>query len=258
MTLKSQFHRYAETLASLPSNFADVMGLPHQLRMTGDHRHEVFYAPFDHVTTSARIVLVGITPGRTQAVEAIAVARRALLDGTPHDQAAAAAKVAASFSGPLRKNLVEILDHVGVADRLNIPTTGALWSSHAHLVHFTSALRYPVFENGKDFSGGGLMRSRFLVSEVESWFATECRVLTGAMFVPLGSAALAACQHMVTRGDLRATQILEGMPHPSGANAERIAYFLGRKPRSSLSAKTRADRLDAGRAIALKRVEGWS
>ena len=38
------------------------------------------------------------------------------------------------------------------------------------------------------------------------------------------------------------------IPHPSGANAERIAYFLGQKPRDRLSAKTDPTRIDAARA----------
>ncbi len=35
-----------------------------------------------------------------------------------------------------------------------------------------------------------------------------------------------------------------------GTNAERIAYFLGRKPRALLSTKTNAERIDTDRARA--------
>jgi hypothetical protein len=48
-------------------------------------------------------------------------------------------------------------------------------------------------------------------------------------------------------GKLDPARVLEGLPHPSGANAERIAYFLGRKPREMLSAKTSAASIDAAR-----------
>jgi hypothetical protein len=34
------------------------------------------------------------------------------------------------------------------------------------------------------------------------------------------------------------------LPHPSGANGERIAYFTGRKPRAQLSSRTNALSLD--------------
>lgn len=42
--------------------------------------------------------------------------------------------------------------------------------------------------------------------------------------------------------------------HPSGANAERIAYFLGRKSRSALSAKTNPDKLDRAREEMIRKV----
>jgi hypothetical protein len=258
MSMNSLFDKYANTLAQLPGSFAEGAGLPACLRMDADGRYEVYYAPFDYVNTSARIVLVGITPGRTQALEAISVARRALLGGRSFTDAAEAAKKVASFAGPLRKNLVALLDSVGVSERLGLASTADLWTSHTHLVHFTSALRYPVMERGKGYGGAGLARSAFLKKQVDRWFATECRALNSALYVPLGSGAQAACEYLVQQGLLGAKQILGGLPLPSGANAERIAYFLGRKPRSLLSSKTRADVLDEGRTAALKVVEAWA
>jgi hypothetical protein len=57
-----------------------------------------------------------------------------------------------------------------------------------------------------------------------------------------------------TQGVLDPSRVLSGLPHPSGANAERIAYFLGRKSRASLSAKTDPDKLDAARERVMKAV----
>ena len=257
MHIDSQFDRFADIVAKLPDDFATSQPLPASLHMTGNHKHEIYYAPFDHVTASARLVLVGITPGRIQAVAALDSARRALRAGRSHQEAKALAKTNASFAGPMRRNLVDLLDHVGVANRLGIDTTGALWEGQEHLVHFTSALRYPVFEQGKNFAGSGIGTSPLLAAEVDRWFAAECRALRGALFVPLGPAALWACQRQVSAGGLRAAQVLQGLPHPSGANAERIAYFLGRKPRHLLSMKTRPEGLDAGRELALRGMAGW-
>ncbi len=123
-------------------------------------------------------------------------------------------------------------------------------------MHFTSALRYPVFEHGKNFAGSGIGTSPLLAGEVDRWFAAECRALPDALFVPLGPAALWACQRQVAAGRLHTTQMLQGLPHPSGANAERIAYFLGRKPRAALSAKTNAERIDAARERLKRQVAG--
>jgi hypothetical protein len=41
--------------------------------------------------------------------------------------------------------------------------------------------------------------------------------------------------------------VLNGLPHPSGANAERIAYFLGKKAKESLSVKTNPATLDSAK-----------
>lgn len=258
MNTNNQFDHHADTIANLPADFASQTPLPASLHMTGDHRHDVYYAPFDHVTSTARVVIVGITPGRVQAVAALEAARRALRAGRPHKEALESAKATASFAGPMRRNLVDLLDHVGVAERLGIRSTAELWGPEQHLAHFTSALRYPVFEAGKNYPGGKLSTSSLLSAELDRWFAAECRVLPRALFVPLGPTAMEACEHQIAAGTLRRDQILAGLPHPSGANAERIPYFLGRKPRHLLSAKTRPESLDAGREQALRTVAGWA
>ena len=258
MSTTDLFHRYAATIANLPSNFDIEQPLPASLRITGEARHGIYYAPFDHVNTSAKVVLVGITPGRVQAIEAIRTAARCLQDGLGEAEARARAKTAASFAGPMRSNLVNLLDHVGLAERLGLQSTAELWTTRTDLVHFTSALRYPVFEGAKNFSGSGLLRSPLLREQLETWFASECEALPKALFVPLGSAAESACQHLLTLGKLDGQQILSGLPHPSGANAERIAYFLGRKARGLLSSKTRPEPLDAGRERATATVAAWN
>lgn len=44
------------------------------------------------------------------------------------------------------------------------------------------------------------------------------------------------------------------LPHPSSASGERIAYFLGRKPKGLLSVKTNAARLDIARAGLVSKI----
>jgi hypothetical protein len=41
-------------------------------------------------------------------------------------------------------------------------------------------------------------------------------------------------RQLVRKGVLDAARVPNGLPHPSDANAERIAYFLGRKARDAL------------------------
>ncbi len=256
MSQTDLFKRYAQTMAGLPADFSRDEPLPASLHMTGDGRHEIYYAPFDHVNTAAKVVLVGITPGRAQAIKAITTARQCLSESA-NLAAAAQAKTAASFAGPMRSNLINLLDHVGLPSRLGLQSTAELWTTRSDLVHFTSALRYPVFEAGKNYTGTGLLRSPLLRDQLETWFGSECELLPNALFVPLGSSAQAACSHMVTNRRLKDRQVLNGLPHPSGANAERIAYFLGRKARELLSAKTVPGPLDAGRRNAMAVVAAW-
>lgn len=257
MTTNSEFDRFADAIAALPAHFSSSVPLPECLKMAEDRHLSMYYAPFDHVQHTARIVVVGITPGRQQALEAIGVARRLIHDGADTISILSKAKATASFAGPMRQNLISLLDSVGLPHRLGIRSSAELWGPRNDLVHFTSALRYPVFEENKNFGGSGLVRSRFLLGQVDSWFASEVQELSGALFLPLGAASLSACGYLLGKGIMREEQVLRGLPHPSGANAERIAYFLGRKPKDLLSAKTCAASIDTGRDLALQRVASW-
>ena len=86
-------------------------------------------------------------------------ARRLLKAGKSEAEAMSAAKVFASFSGPMRSNLVAMLDHVGVNHLIGVWSTDMLWASQSDKAHFTSALRYPVFVNGGNYSGNPSMLS---------------------------------------------------------------------------------------------------
>src|SRR5438552_10917825 len=66
----------------------------------------VHYAPFEHIERSAKIVIAGITPGLQQASSALIEARKQLKAGKSSAEALRAAKVHASFSRPMRSNLI--------------------------------------------------------------------------------------------------------------------------------------------------------
>lgn len=216
----------------------------------GDHGAlSVTYAPFDFINRSAELVLVGLTPGRTQAANAIEALQQALAAGKSQDDALEIAKSTASFSGSMRSSLVAMLDAVGVPARFGRNSAQAFFAPASGLVHFTSALRYPVYlANGDNYSGvPDPLGHPALRSMIESHLAEEAATLPSAIWVPLGKGAAASLQHLVSRGALDERRVLSGLPHPSGANAERIAYFLGRKSRDQLSIKTNADRIDEAR-----------
>lgn len=225
-----------------------------RLLVGGEGRLSIHYAPFDHVNPQARIAIVGITPGAHQAGQSIRRLRERLEAGDTLRAASMAAKEFASFSGPMRDNLVDMLDFVGVGRWLGLQTCRELWEGRTDLVHFTSAIRYPTFRDGENYSGSpAIGKSRLLRDAMDRWFAEELAALPDALWIPLGDKVAAAIRECAARASL-SPRLLDGLPHPSGANGERIAYFLGRKERSRLSAKTNPDAIDRGRRAAEEAV----
>lgn len=230
-----------------------------RLLIAKDGRLEVRYAPFDFVNRDAKLVILGITPGEQQANSAILEARRALCAGEDDNVAMFRAKSHASFSGPMRTNLIAMLDAVGMNKALSIESCASLWDVDLDMVHFASALRYPVFKDGKNYTGSSpkIVRSPFLRDQLLAHTAVELAVLSEALVLPLGPAVTEACRFLVQEGRLDDSRVIEGVPHPSGANAERISYFLGRKERGALSSKTNPEKIEAGRERARKIVLDW-
>jgi hypothetical protein len=213
------------------------------------------YAPFEHINSTAKVVIAGITPGTQQARNALAALRDTIASGHDDAHALAIAKSIASFSGPIRSNLVGLLNRVGLHEALGLDSCARLFTDRSDLVQFTSVLRNPVFTDGKDYSGSpSILGTPALRRMTEQWLGKEIDTLNTAIWVPLGKEPTAVLQHFIALGRLSATQVLDGLPHPSGANAERIAYFLGTKARNTLSTKTNPDALDERRHEISQRV----
>lgn len=204
---------------------------------------------FDHIEHGSRLVIVGITPGAQQRNLADAAFAHALAKGATAAAAARAAKFAASFGGAMRTNLVRMLDLVGAASLVGLGSMAeAFVPSTQSCVHFTSALRYPVFFNGANYNGQTpMLSSPVLRSMVETLLVDEVRQLPGAVWQPLGERPLAALKHLISLGVLQPNQLAPVLPHPSGANNERISFFLGEKPEDSLSSRTNARKISAQR-----------
>ena len=226
-----------------------------RLQMAVNGPLAVHYAPFEAVNHRARLVLVGITPGRVQAANALAEAKRQLEMGASFQDAMRKAKQVGAFSGPMRTNLVELLDHIELPKWLGVHSCGELFGSKSELLQTASVLQFPVFVDGENYNGSpDPGRSPLLRSMVLEHFASLGKVLPGAVFVPLGPVPTKVLQWLTDEGHFRSSQVLAGLPHPSGANAERIAYFLGRKDISRLSIKTNPSLLDAARDALLGKV----
>lgn len=242
------FERYKQAVLSA-APFSD------DLRISSSGKFATYYAPFDHINRSAKVVLVGITPGQFQAEVGLRKLRESLVAGRSDEESLRRAKEAASFSGAMRNSLVNLLDNVGLNRVLGLQGCATLFGETAGLVHYTSSLRYPVLLDGKNYGGTpGIMRTPYLLNMVETWLAEEAQQLSHAVWIPLGKEPTAALGHLVSRGHLDESRVLAGLPHPSPANAERVSYFLGKKPRERLSSKTNAALLEAARSGLVARV----
>ena len=254
------FPRFAEIIRNTAGfDLADpAADHPLLLDQTEERGRQVrmLYAPFDHINRAARIIIVGMTPGAHQAQQALLAARSALLQGKSQEEAARIAKTHASFSGePMRTNLVRMMDQVGIAGFLGVSTTRTLWEEISKLVHFTSALRYPVFVDGRNWSGTpDMVRTAKLREWLLAWTGEELQQLKDSMIVPLGPKVAAAMHFLAEQGLIDASRIMSGLPHPSGANQERVACFLGDKAAVRCSPKTNTIALAAARTSLVEKV----
>lgn len=250
--MNAMLERYRSTITDNPTLSPDDPRL--LIERSGELA--MHYAPFEFVQVNARVVLVGITPGAFQAQVALGVLREALNEGMPDIAALQRAKSSASFSGTLRKNLVSMLDSIGLHRTLGVSSCIDVFADGSELVHFTSALRYPVFVDGENYSGSpAIASSGFLRPLSARWLREEASALPDAVWIPLGKEPAAAMERLVSEGLLRSNQVLDGLPHPSGANAERISYFLGLKHRDSLSGKTNPAILDAAKLRLMQKIK---
>ena len=241
--------RFASTLTS--SSEADIRSdvtLGSRLILAQSQSVAISYAPFEHIQYGAKVVIVGITPGEQQARNALLEARRQLLAGADHATVLEKAKVFASFSGAMRTNLIAMLDRIGLHRWAGLGSIAELWTSRSDLAHFTSALRYPVFVNGKNYSSQPSMTATpALRGLLVSCLKEEAVALPDAVWIPLGSTATVGVEWVIQQGALKRENVLIGLPHPSPASMERIKYFLGQKQKRDLSIKTEPIRLDAAR-----------
>jgi hypothetical protein len=226
---------------------------PHELviRRAKINRGEILsvYAPFDHLNRGAKIAIIGLSPGRFQMQASLIAAHENVTSGASYEDTIRAVRNIANFSGGLRRNLILMLDFIGLNRALGKISCAELWDGQCEDVHFTSVLRYPVLINGENYSGiPSAFGNGFLYSQCLDWLLEELRALPNAVFVPLGAAAGELLAHIAPAASICRSRILDGLPHPSGANIERIYYFLGLKPRALISRATDCVKIDAARA----------
>ncbi len=221
--------RYAHLIRALPDRErlekSDL--LVSEFRLHHDSQLDVYYAPFDYVNETAKVLLLGITPGWTQMEIAYRNARQDLLDGLATLEVCQRSKKQASFAGSMRKNLIAMLDGLGLPLLLDIPSSESLFSEHRMLLHTSSAIRYPVFVHGRNYTGHSprILDTPTLRGFVDNVLAEELRQAPQAVIIPLGKSVAAVLEYLADKGNIERGRCLLGFPHPSGANGHRIHEF---------------------------------
>ncbi len=252
------FSRYRDAIRSLDlASVTSPADIPDTFMLGREGRYSTYYIPFESVHPQALIVVAGITPGFAQWKNAMREAQLQLAAGADDAAVLRAARLAGAFSGAIRPNFVALLDAIGVQRWLGIASCATLFDLDAHLVHIGAILRHSVFVDGKNYSGTpAVPRQAFLREEALRYFAREAALLPDAIYIPMGASVSEGLHWLAAQGVLPAERILHGLPHPSGANAERVAYFLGKKQRDALSGKTNGAQIDAARTALLAQMAG--
>lgn len=222
------FAQYADAIRGQPFGELSIDQLRGpQFRLQAEASVEVFYTPFDHVNEQARVTLIGITPGWHQMRAAYETARDLLKQDVPDEQVLAMTSDSAGFSGPMRTNLVTMLDGIGVADCLGIASSAALFAEHADLRHGTSAIRYAAFVNGQNYTGSRppLLSLPLFRNYVLDVLADELGQVPDSIVIPLGRSVEAAITLLIDAGKLDRGRCCLGFPHPSGGNGHRVRQF---------------------------------
>ncbi|SEG26394.1 hypothetical protein [Paenibacillus sp. UNC499MF] len=231
MLTTSEFQTYKPAILSLPADRPltkeDLLTDDFLMKRSG--RLAMYYAPHNEfIRPAARVVIVGITPGWTQMKTAFETARAGLLQGLPEGEIVRKAKEAARFSGSMRRNLISMLDELELHRYLGLPSSEELFAQGTGTVlHTTSLLRYPVFVQGKNYTGAQppLLSNKFLRETAVAFTKEELDRQPRALIIPLGRTVEGLLHLMEEEGFLGQCGILHGFPHPSGANGHRHKQF---------------------------------
>jgi hypothetical protein len=202
--------------------------------MHSEGRLTVEYAPFEWINPQAQLIIVGITPGETQAVNALKEAQRQLSMGATEARAIEAAKRTGAFSGLMRPNLVAMLEEVNVHRWAGVTSCAQLFDGSATFLQTASVVQYPAYWNGDNYNGQvAPQRSPVLRELVLDHFVPMAKSVPDAHILALGDVVWETMQWLIERGHIEEGRVLGAMPHPSPANNAPIGRFLGRPPRST-------------------------
>lgn len=230
MLISTHLEQYKHAILSLPTDtiFTKEDLLVDDFLMARDGKLETYYAPHnEYALPSARVMILGITPGWNQMRIAMQEAKRGLEAGLSDEEVCRNAKQAASFVGSMRANLIDFLDALELHKYLRIASCKELFHEHRDLLHTTSLLRFPVFVEGRNYNGNdpGILTTPFLADAARGFMQEELQIWRQALLIPLGKSVESVLTVLEWEGKLDGQRCLWGFPHPSGANGHRHKQF---------------------------------
>ncbi|MFD1362870.1 hypothetical protein [Lentibacillus salinarum] len=202
-------------------------------RIEKDGDLSMYYAPHNEsINPDAKIVIVGITPGWQQMKTAFEQFITSLSSDKTLETCLKETKKAAGFAGSMRKNLTAMLDQCGVPHILGMTHSADLFEHRRDLLHTTSVVKYPVFINGKNYTGHQppIDRAPLLQPYAYNMFPDEmAQITSNALVIPLGRTVDSVIVRLAEEDKLPRHTFLTGFPHPSGANGHRVKQFQQQK-----------------------------
>ena len=231
--MKKTLNDYKDVIKKLPikDKYTKEELLTKDFLIEKDNNIEIYYAPHnEYFNKKAKIFIVGITPGFQQMSTAISTARKELEHNNDLEDIQYKCKVAARFSGSLRKNIISMLDDLNLNDIMNIDRVGQLFEEKDYLLHTVSLIPYPVFVKKENYSGHTpkLIKNKFLMKYVYDNFIDEFKRLENpedVLLIPLGKAVEEILVKLQEEKIIGENQILFNFPHPSGENVNRVKVF---------------------------------
>ena len=231
--MKKTLKDYKEIIKTLPikNKYTKEELLTKDFLIDKDNNIEIYYTPHnEHFNKEAKIFIVGITPGFQQMSTAISTARKELEYNDNIEDIQYKCKVAARFSGSLRKNIISMLDDLKLNEIMNVNSSSELFDEKDYLLHTVSLIPYPVFVKKENYTGHTpkLIKSEFLMKYVYDNFINEFKRLENpenVLLIPLGKAVEEILLKLQEDKIIGENQILLGFPHPSGANVNRVKQF---------------------------------
>lgn len=208
-----------------------------ELLLEQDNDLALYYAPYDYVNPSAKITIVGITPGFTQMSLSLRQAKNDLAAGADLADIDRRAKYVASFAGPMRRNLIDMLNELDLPKLLGITDSSELFDTYRDLIHTTSVIRYPLFRKGDNYTGHQprMLSSALIRKYVLIDFARELETVQNSVIIPLGKSVSDLLRYIDEEKPLPGERLNErclfDFPHPSGANGHRKKQFETLKER---------------------------